>query len=194
MSSMMNGMKLTAFAAAVAMTGVSSLAQADQYGGDDGRYYDRRQETAEVLRAEPIYQNVRINEPRQQCYQQEVRYNDGYYDNSGSFVGTILGGIVGGVVGHQFGRGGGRFAATAIGAAVGAGAGNAVGSRNDGYYGGERVGYQQRCDVVNEVHYEQRPSGYDVTYRYHGAIYHTQTQYDPGERIPVNVSVTPAGY
>jgi uncharacterized protein YcfJ len=187
----MKAFKLTAFTTAIAMTAASGVARADRYYADS---YDSRTDTAEVVSVQPIYREVRINEPRQECYQQEVRYNDGGYDNSGSFVGTILGGIVGGVVGHQFGRGGGRVAATAIGAVVGAGAGNAVGSRNDSYYGGERVGYQQRCDQVNDVHYEQRAAGYDVTYRYHGQIYRTQTEYDPGPRIPVNVSVSPAGF
>lgn len=186
-------LKLTSIATALALAATTTVAQADRYY-DDGYQGNARADTAEVVESRPIYRDVRINEPRQECYQQEVRYNDGGYDNRGSFVGTILGGIVGGVVGHQFGRGGGRTAATAIGAVVGAGAGNAIGSRNDGYYGGERVGYEQRCDNVNNVHYEQRLSGYDVTYRYHGQLYHTQTQYDPGDRIPVNVSVSPAGY
>ena len=194
----MNAFKITAIATAVALTGASGLAHADRYYADSysrdyGNDYGRA-DTAEVISARPIYREVRINEPRQECYQQPVRYNDGYYDNHGSVIGTILGGVVGGVVGHSFGRGGGRTAATAIGAVVGAGAGNAIGSRNDAYYGGERVGYEQRCDNVNDVHYEQRAQGYDVTYRYHGQIYHTQTQYDPGDRIPVNVNVVPAGY
>jgi uncharacterized protein YcfJ len=192
----MNALKITALATAIASIGASGAAQADGYYGSGDRSYDSRTELAEVVSAQPIYTNVRINEPRQQCYQQAVRYDDGGYDNRGSFVGTLIGGLVGGVVGHQFGRGGGRVAATAIGAVVGAGAGNVIGSQGDGYDGGERVGYQQRCDEIDQVHYEQRIQGYDVVYRYHGQIYRTQTQYDPGERIPVNVnvSVTPAVY
>jgi len=108
------------------------------------------------------------------------------------FLAMILGGIIGGVAGHQIGGGHGRDVATAVGAVIGAGVGNNATSRNRGQY--ERSGYETRCETVNDVDYEQRIDGYDVTYRYNGQIYQTRMPYDPGRRIPVNVDVRPAGY
>jgi uncharacterized protein YcfJ len=34
--------------------------------------------------------------------------------------------------------------------------------------------------------------GYDVEYRYRGEVYVSRLNYDPGERLRVRVSVTPA--
>lgn len=161
-----------------------------RYGYDD-RYNGGRTEYAQVVSADPIYQSVRVSRPRQECWDERVTYRDpGYQANV--TAGTILGGIIGGVAGHQIGGGHGRDVATAVGAVIGAGVGNNATSRNRGQY--ERSGYETRCETVNDVDYEQRIDGYDVTYRYNGQIYQTRMPYDPGRRIPVNVDVRPAGY
>ncbi len=145
-------------------------------------------EYGEVLQTQPIYRVVRVNVPQQQCYQQQVVYDN---DRGNTLAGTLIGGLIGGVVGNQFGRGSGRVLATAGGAVVGASVGNNVGRANDGP---PQVGYQQRCDTVNAFHDEQQIDGYDVTYRYGGRVYHTRLSYDPGPQIPVNVNVAPAAY
>jgi len=45
--------------------------------------------------------------------------------------------------------------------------------------------------VVDEVHSEERISGYDVAYAYGGETYSTVLDYDPGRYVEVRVSVTP---
>lgn len=187
--------KLTAIAAAIAVLGVSATAQADHrdYRDDDAQD-DYGTEYAQVLSSRPIYRDVHINQPRQECYDERVAYDDGYRrggNNEG--VGGLLGAIVGGVVGNRFGHGGGRVATTALGAVVGASAGASIGRNSGGGYRGEpSYGYQQRCSTVNDYSVEQRVEGYDVAYRYHGHVYNTRLPYDPGDRLAVNVDVRPA--
>jgi uncharacterized protein YcfJ len=47
----------------------------------------------------------------------------------------------------------------------------------------------QRCRTVQSA--TDTIQGYDVRYRYHGREYTTRMAYDPGDRIPVDVSVQP---
>lgn len=181
--------KLTAIATAIAVLGVSATAQA---GHRD--YYDDGNDYAEVISARPIYTDVRVNQPRQECYDERVVYDDGYYRGHGDEgVGALLGAVVGGVVGNRFGHGGGRVATTAVGAVIGASAGASIGRNNGGgYRSAPSYGYEQRCTTVNDYQVEQRVDGYDVAYRYHGHIYNTRLPYDPGDRLAVNVDVRPA--
>jgi uncharacterized protein YcfJ len=39
---------------------------------------------------------------------------------------------------------------------------------------------------------QRRIAGYDVEYRYRGEVYVSRLNYDPGERLRVRVSVSPA--
>jgi uncharacterized protein YcfJ len=94
------------------------------------------------------------------------------------------------VIGHQFGGGSGKDAATAAGAFIGAN--HAAANTYQGRRVVEREVYETRCETVRPVRYEGRLEGYDVTYRYHGHLYHTRTRAHPGQRIKVRVSVAPA--
>lgn len=50
---------------------------------------------------------------------------------------------------------------------------------------------QQRCRTVTEQRASEHITGYRVTYRFGGETETTRLPYDPGERIPVNVSLSP---
>ena len=50
---------------------------------------------------------------------------------------------------------------------------------------------QHRCRNVTEQRASEHVSGYRVTYRYGGETQTTRMSYDPGERMPVNVSLSP---
>ena len=104
--------------------------------------------------------------------------------------GTVLGAIVGGALGNQVGKGDGRKAATIAGAVAGGAIGNNVGRRDDDTY----VSSERRCREVDGGYEERRINGYDVEYRYRGETYMSRLTYDPGERIRVRVSVTPADW
>ncbi len=106
----------------------------------------------------------------------------------------ILGAIVGGVIGNQFGSGSGRAAATFAGAVLG----DAI--ARDRVYANAHVPPPMRlverevCEDVPTGHYRRTRyvDGYDVAYEYGGEIHHTRTDYHPGERIRIEVSVRPA--
>ncbi len=170
-------------AAGFAAAGVAH-AQGRGYGGErDG---NERVAWADVLSVDPIYDDVQVSRPREGCYDAEVdRYEDSRGDNG---AGTVIGAIVGGVLGNAVGKGDGRKAATVAGALVGGAIGNNASRRDDRYYSS----VETRCRTINERVSERRIVGYDVQYRYRGDVYMSQLDYDPGERMRVRVSVTPA--
>ncbi|MCX7071365.1 MAG: glycine zipper 2TM domain-containing protein [Gammaproteobacteria bacterium] len=178
--------QITSLLTAVAVLGTSATAQA-------GRRNDNT-DYADVISSRPIYTDVRVSVPREECYQEKVVYDDGYRGRDNSGVGAVLGAVVGGVVGNRFGQGSGRAVATAAGAVVGASAGASIGRNNSRGYREPSYGYEERCRTIDESRYEQRVDGYDVRYRYHGRIYDTRLPYDPGDRLAVNVNVSPADY
>lgn len=198
--------------AVIAITAASTLfaSTAAQAGGkfrgyDDG-YRGRDTDYAQVISTRPIYSQVRVSEPRQECWDERVTYRDSYRGGGreasqfDTTAGAVIGGVIGGAAGHQFSEGSGKKIATAIGALIGASVGsNAVRNDHDRRYGGgssysERTVYEPRCRTISDSRYEDRLEGYDVTYRYGGRTYTTRMPYDPGNRIPVQVDVAPVRY
>jgi uncharacterized protein YcfJ len=102
--------------------------------------------------------------------------------------GTVLGAIVGGALGNQVGKGDGRKAATIAGAVAGGAIANNAARRDDETY----VSSERHCREVDGGYEERRINGYDVEYRFRGETYMSRVNYDPGERMRVRVSVTPA--
>lgn len=144
-----------------------------------------RMDWADVLSVDPVYEEVRSDRPREECYDTEVERRDSRGNNG---AGTVLGAIIGGALGNQVGKGDGRKAATIAGAVIGGAIGNDA-ARGDDYYYTEP---QTRCRTVYEPYSERRIAGYDVQYRYRGDVFMSHLDYDPGERMRVRVSVTPA--
>jgi uncharacterized protein YcfJ len=149
------------------------------------------QDYAKVVASTPVYE--KINEPRRECWEEEVRYEPRYerqYRRDSNAGSTIIGGLVGGVLGNSIGKGDGRKAATAIGAVLGAVAGdNYADSRRGDYQPSEsRVRVEQRCREIDN--WSRRLTGYDVTYRYQGQEYTSFMTRDPGNSVRVNVSVS----
>jgi uncharacterized protein YcfJ len=50
---------------------------------------------------------------------------------------------------------------------------------------------QRSCRTITENQPRERVTAYRVTYRYRGHTATTQLSYDPGNRLPVNVSLSP---
>ncbi|MGQ0529838.1 MAG: glycine zipper 2TM domain-containing protein [Panacagrimonas sp.] len=175
-----------------------SLAATQAVAGPKHRYTHEDQDYGKVLAAEPIYRQVRIEEPRRECWDERVVYEDRSNEPwlSNGAAGAVVGAVIGGIAGHQVGGGRGRDAATAVGAILGAGVGQrvAVNNQQRPYERAQRVGYEERCETITDYRVEQRIEAYDVTYSYGGRTYHTTLPYDPGERIPVSVDVRPVRY
>lgn len=135
---------------------------------------------AQVLNVAPIYEDVRVSRPIEQCEDYERTERVG----PASAGGTLLGAIIGGVVGNQVGSGSGRRAATVAGAAIGGAVGHEAGSRT-------RVTEETRCHTVDSYVIEQQVVGYDVEYRYRGEVFMSRLDHDPGDRLRIRVAVSP---
>ncbi|MDB5801068.1 MAG: 17 kDa surface antigen [Rhodocyclales bacterium] len=151
-----------------ALTALSVQAHAAEYG--------------HVVSSTPVLQQVQV--PQRSCWDEQV-----VVQQPRSAGGAIVGGIAGGVLGSTIGKGGGKMAATAIGAVTGA----VVGDRIDNQDGQTTTQTVRRCQTTQTS--QQRTLGYDVTYEYAGQRYTTRMNNDPGEWVPIVVSVegtTPA--
>jgi uncharacterized protein YcfJ len=138
---------------------------------------------ADVLRVDPVYdEQGQPAATHEECYDEQVPVQG--QDNRAG--GTVLGAIIGGVVGSTIGKGNGRTAATAAGATVGAVVGNNAGQPVSGYT------TERHCRQVVGTGGERLVAGYEVEYRYRGELYNARMSYDPGDRIRVRISVTPA--
>jgi uncharacterized protein YcfJ len=137
---------------------------------------------ARVIRVTPRVQE--LNEPREVCrtdYQHIER-------RERSAGGAVIGGVAGALLGSRFGRGDGRTASTAAGAILGAMVGDRAASRD-----GDVEHYEQpvrRCELRDN--WVSRTDGFDVDYEYRGRQYSIVTDREPGDRLPVRVSVVPA--
>lgn len=197
----------TALIAACMVIGVSfSSAQA----GDRRVATERITEYAKVIDVQPVYREVRVRKPRQECWTEEQSHVIGY-ESAGvqrypsherrSAGNALVGGLIGGVIGNQLGRGhsrGSRAGATVAGAIIGSAIGNeahAGVSRHRNHRPSRPVVETrpvERCRRVVESSYQQELQHYNVTYRYKGRTYTTQMNRDPGDRIELQVSVRPA--
>lgn len=181
---------------------------------------ERFTEYAKVIDVTPVYKEVRLREPRQECWTEQQQHIVGYettghntYNygghrgHSSSNSGALVGSVIGGVIGNQLGRGhsrSSRAGATVAGAIIG----GAIGSEARGdvkrHRRAERSSrhtqsrpiYEtrpvERCKRVVESRSEQRLQHYNVTYRYKGRNFTTRLPRDPGNRLELQVSVAPA--
>jgi uncharacterized protein YcfJ len=171
-------MNKTTLAAAAAAALIAPAALAEH-----GRTFE---DYAHVREVDPQYE--RVNVPRKECYTEYVPQT--HYERRGgrSLIGPLIGGVAGGIIGAQVGSGDGKVAAAAVGAGVGAIVGDRLSDRGQVPVHSERE--VRRCRMVDD--WESRLSGYRVVYEYAGHVYTTVLPYDPGNRLAVNVSVSPA--
>ena len=140
---------------------------------------------AEVVDVEPVYETVRRIEPVEECREERVRRGSGGYSSTPPILGAIIGAALGNAVGHKkVNKRVGAVAGAILGGSIGADIGRS--NRQGGGYRVETV-----CNLVEEVHEEERLAGYHVRYQYNGTVYATRMRNHPGERIRVRVRVTP---
>jgi uncharacterized protein YcfJ len=160
----------------------------DRHGRDHGGRHGRG-DWARVTHVDPVYRTITVTEPETECWSERVEYpTHRHYNNSAG--GAIVGGVVGGVIGNKIGHGksGATIAGTLIGAAIGHDAARHGGGR------GTVSRDERHCETVERHHTERRLIGYDVSYRYRGRHYSTFMEEHPGDRVRVNVDVTPVSY
>jgi len=149
---------------------------------------------ADVLRVDPVYEDGTASEAQQECYEEQVLVQPAQAsvpDDGKRVGGTVLGAIIGGVIGSRFGKGDGRKAATAAGAVAGGAIGNNIAAADGAPGAPPRYTTQRRCRPL-ETASPRHAVAYDVEYRYRGELYTARMTTDPGDRMRVRVSVTPA--
>ena len=150
-------------------------------------YYDTYDE-ARVLSSMPVYAVHESQQPRQECWEEQVQYQT-HAPRSATpgLLGALIGGAIGNAVGHHKRN-------KQVGAVVGAVMGGAVGSdigrnrSNDGNYYSDTV---ERCRTVYTNVQEEKLVGYDVRYSYNGQQRTVRMPYDPGATVRVRVDVEP---
>ncbi|MCC5826490.1 glycine zipper 2TM domain-containing protein [Alkalimonas sp.] len=145
-------------------------------------------EYARVTKVEPVYRTIARHSPQQVCHTEAVHYRGSQRSDA---TPVVLGAIAGGALGHAMGR---NKSNKRVGMAAGAVLGGAVVSDIQRQNNQPATVHQQRCRVVNSsVQYHNVFDGYQVSYTLRGRHYTTMLDYDPGPRLPVQVSVRP-GY
>ena len=154
---------------------------------------------AKVVNVQPVYETYQVNNPVEQCYQEQVQVKKRvpYGSGNGSYTNEILGGVVGGVVGNQVGKvgsGKARDVVTVVGAVLGASVASDLERRHTRRKGLDNPSYEtvEHCEIKDSYTTERKISSYDVSYRYNGNVYHTKSNQHPGDRIRVQVIVKPA--
>ncbi len=137
-----------------------------------GQFYDY----AKVESVTPIVETVEHRIPRQ------CRHYSNANDHHRSATPMILGGIIGAALGNELGH---RKSNKRVGAVAGGILGASIGSDIN------RRQPSHRCETQYDIEYEQQVVAYDVSYRYRGQTFHTQTQQHPGKRIQLKLHVEP---
>jgi uncharacterized protein YcfJ len=146
---------------------------------------------ADVLRVDPVYEANTQAIPSGECYEEQVIEPASVeFDNSKRTGATVLGAIIGGILGNRFGKGDGRKVATAAGVVAGGVVGNNLVVGQPG--NAPKYTTRRRCPGDDAPNGPRRVVAYDVEYRYRGEIYTTRMSSDPGDRMRVRVTVTPA--
>lgn len=212
-------MKLTIAATVLAgfLAGTTTIAMA----ADTPQLRHRFTEYANVIDVEPVFRQVRYEEPRKECWieqeehvviregsQQQFGQTNNRSSRTYSGGDALIGGIIGGVIGNQLGKRGSRGSrngATVAGAIVGSVIANEARgvdvSRHRRH--NRRIENRQpervistrpveRCRETVHTAYEQRIRAYDVTYSYRGKTFTTRMKRDPGDQIELQVNVAPA--
>lgn len=184
--------KLTTTILVAALVFSGSLAADSKDRGHKRHQYqmhDAAYEYARVVRVRPIYRQVEVSRPLQECWDEPV-YNTGH-EHSDSAGGMLAGGVIGGIIGHHLGKGRHRGVATVAGTLIGAQIGHQS-ARGGHKHGKSRVvGYEEHCATRHRISYEEVIDGYDVTYRFRGQRYRIEMPYDPGKRIKMRIEFSP---
>lgn len=160
-----------------------------------GAHAETYMDNARVRSSEPQYENITV--PREECRSHWINERSSRRSEepqARQYGGAIVGGLAGGVLGHQVGGGSGKDVATALGAVLGAITGDQFQNRNQRaqYDNGQYEDVQRevkRCRTVNET--QTRITGYRVAYDYRGQHYTTFMRNNPGNSLPVRVTVDP---
>jgi uncharacterized protein YcfJ len=148
-------------------------------------------EEAAVLASTPIYREVEISSPQEECWEEEVVRQDlRRYERSSTpgLLGMIIGGALGNAVGNNSSS---RKVGAVVGAVLGGSVARDITRANDARNAPVRVVTEERCRTVYNTRREEKLVGYDVRYSYNGAQHTVRMPEDPGATVRVRVDVEP---
>ena len=165
-------------------------------------HYDRypeprnRYDFARVVNAQPIFETIRVPQRHRVCREQVVQRRVAEHRSPGPVIfGAILGGVIGNKLshGHRNKHGyrdhGNRTAATIAGATMGGVIGREIQySKYPARYYSEVA---QVCNMETSWHREEQIVAWDVSWKYHGRIYHSCMAERPGKRIRIRADLNP---
>lgn len=140
---------------------------------------------ATVIESTPVTRLVRVTEPRQHCWDEEITRVERGRSDPGA---TIVGGLIGAAIGHHIGR---HTGARGVGTVAGAVIGGSVAREASRQPNREYTDLNRRCETRDESYDEERVVGYRVVYRYNGETFETRMAKQPGKKIRVRVTVEP---
>ncbi len=134
---------------------------------------------AKVVSSSPIYERVKVSEPREICH-----YQSSYKrQHSDPAAGAIVGGTLGAIL-----TGPRASAETRVAGAI---VGGVLGAQLSGHKGNHwKEDKRKVCRTEYDYHYERQLIGYDVSYKYGGEVYFARMPYDPGRFVRVRVEVS----
>ena len=142
-------------------------------------------EDAKVLSATPVYQQVSVERPQQDCWIEQVPVRSHRDHGVGLVVGGVLGGALGNAVGHSKRN---KQVGAVVGSVLGATLGNAVAKNRRGH---DKYRAVENCRTIYRSESEERFLGYDIDYEYNGQTYRVRSQEDPGGSIRLRVTHIP---
>ncbi|WP_281560052.1 glycine zipper 2TM domain-containing protein [Thalassomonas sp. RHCl1] len=181
----------------ISLLATAANASAGHHRGDS--FYAR----GKVIAATPIYQTVRVEHIHDDSCWRRVSH---HHSSSGHYGGnevaaTVVGAVIGGTVGHVlFKKSDLKGVGTVAGAIIGGSVGNEIGHSNHSYRksrhshnhsGYHHASHRKVLHCSREYSSFEEISGYEVTYKYQGEIYHTRTRHHPGKKIKLRVTVDP---
>lgn len=139
--------------------------------------YERPVVYARVVSSQPVYREVAVDVPYQNCGVERVGYRAA--NRRDSATGAIVGGVIGAAIGHEVG---GRHDALFAGLA-GASIGQSIADS------GGRTYYEDRevCSTSYRTEYRRELVGYNVGYDYDGRVYYTESARHPGTSIRIDI-------
>ncbi|WDE10566.1 glycine zipper 2TM domain-containing protein [Thalassomonas haliotis] len=185
----------------VSLLAAAANASAGHHRGDS--FYAR----GKVINATPVYQTVRVEHIHDTSCWSRVRHShsSSAHHASNEVAATVVGAVIGGTVGHVlFKKSDLKGVGTVAGAIIGGSVGNEIGhnshshhkaghSHSRGHYksGYRHASHRKVLHCRQQYTSFEEISGYDVTYKYQGEVYHTRTRHHPGRKIKLRVTVDP---
>jgi uncharacterized protein YcfJ len=175
-------------ALAVALLSACATAQPGPYSAPyTSSSYDAYEE-APVIASSPVYQVQQTQQPRQECWEEQVQYQtQAPQSATPGILGAIIGGALGNAVGHHKSN---KQVGAVVGAVIGGSIGSDIGRNRSGgtTYSTDTV---ERCRTVYNNVQQEKLVGYDVRYSYNGVQRTVRMPYDPGPTVRVRVDVEP---